>query len=154
MSSTLDEPETSHLDQHETSRLDELRARLRRQADLFDDPGAYLAGVEDALDRLGRADRAPHAPVGVRPSDFHVIVEGQPASRSDRARYLAALAIGLSTAGRSHREIIREVVDAADGATDLLQQAARSVYALRVGDAEHRRTAEAILLQCVIETKP
>lgn len=139
--------------------LERLRDRLRSQASLFDDPGAYLAGVEDTLARLRELEdddavTGSSARRWGRPSDFHVTVDGKPTSRSDRARYLAALAVGLSTAGRGHREIVDELIDTAGGSADLLQQAARSVYALRVGEAEHRRSAEAMLLQAVIEATP
>lgn len=137
-------------------RFEELRERLRSQATVFDDPGAYLAGVEDTLARLRQLQEpetlAP--PWQQRPADFFVTVDGRATSRSDRARYLAALAIGLATAGRDHREIVDELIDTAGGSTDLLQQAARSVYALRVGEAEHRRSAEALLHQAVIEARP
>lgn len=140
------------------SSIERLRERLASQANLFDDPGAYLAGVEDTLARLQELDtrgaEAPAPPRWVRPADFHATVDGRPASRSDRARYLAALAIGLATAGRGHREIVDELIAAANGSADLLQQAARSVYALRVGEAEHRKSAEAMLLQAVIEAGP
>lgn len=138
--------------------LEHLRERLSSQANLFDDPGAYLAGVEDTLARLQELDALGDEPVAtpawLRPADFHATVDGRPASRSDRARYLAALAIGLATAGRGHREIVDELIAAANGSADLLQQAARSVYALRVGEAEHRKSAEAMLLQAVIEAGP
>lgn len=136
----------------DTGEMRRIHDRLSDQATLFDDPGAYLAGVEDALDAVvGRrgGDRLTVATRGIT-----VTVEGAPARRSERARYIAALAVGLTTAGRANRDIVAELTDAADGCASLLQQAARCVYALRVGDPEHRRRAEALLLQAVIETRP
>lgn len=149
MSDTLDRPT-----ERASERLEELRERLREQASLFDDPGAYLAGVEDAIEKLSELDEPLPVALPWTHAGIRVTVADRPATRSDRARYLAALAVGLATAGRGHREIVDELIDAADGASDLLQQAARSVYALRVGEAEHRRTAEALLLQSVIEASP
>lgn len=126
------------------------RAKLEEQAHLFDDPGAYLAGVDDTFAAL-----AGRGPVAVEPGGLSVVVEpDEGVGRSDRARYLAALTVGLVTAGRDSREVIDELTDAAGTCSELLQQAARCVYSLRVGDPEHRRTAEALLLQAVIECRP
>ena len=38
------------------STTERLRRKLLAQAYLFDDPGAYAAGVEDAFDALARAE--------------------------------------------------------------------------------------------------
>ncbi|MDX1621164.1 MAG: hypothetical protein R3320_09250 [Nitriliruptorales bacterium] len=139
------------MDEERSSRLDELRDRLREQADLFDDPGAYLAGVEDTFEEL---DERPRVHRTLAPGRTRATVEAAFATRADRARYIAALAVGLTTAGRPDAEVLEELVAEADRAPDLLQQAARCVYALRVGDTEHRRAAQSLLLRAVMETSP
>ncbi|MDX1657726.1 MAG: hypothetical protein R3343_02795 [Nitriliruptorales bacterium] len=139
------------VDEERSSRLDELRHRLREQADLFDDPGAYLAGVEDTFEEL---DERPRAHRTLPPGRTRTTVEAASTTRADRARYIAALAVGLTTAGRPDPEVVEELVAEAGGAPDLLQQAARCVYALRVGDSEQRRTAQSLLLRAVMETSP
>ncbi|MDX1620080.1 MAG: hypothetical protein R3320_03760 [Nitriliruptorales bacterium] len=43
-------------------RLERLRRELSEQAEVFDDPGAYLAGVEDVFIELEREERDPELP--------------------------------------------------------------------------------------------
>ena len=43
-------------------RLERLRRELSEQAQVFDDPGAYLAGVEDVFIELERSEPDPELP--------------------------------------------------------------------------------------------
>lgn len=133
--------QTAHEDEDGES-LAGLRRRLHDQAQLFEEPGAYVAGVEDALAALDRTMPT----VATRGLGRHaVVVDGARVRLSEQARYLAALALGLVTAGHDDGRIVEELIDAAEGSGARLRQAARSVYALRIGDAASRRAAERLL---------
>jgi hypothetical protein len=112
--------------------VDELGERTRRwavgRAHLFSDPAAYLAGVEDALSRLGGADlggEAPEQRAGggwsgpVRPAGAET--EGFEAD----AAWIAARAWSLTEAGAPRDAAVAELRAAARGDAAVLLAARR-----------------------------
>lgn len=90
---------------------------------------------------------APSLPVSAR-----VEPEDEP-TRADHARYLAALAVGLVSAGWAPRDTVEELVTAG-GCEALLAQAARAVYPMRIGDAWQRQRARTLLLDAANRMRP
>lgn len=71
----------------------------------------------------------------------------EPTRRSEHARYLAALALGLGSAGWRHATVVEELVGAAGDCESVLLQASRLVYPMRIGDPDQRQRARCLLLE-------
>lgn len=73
----------------------------------------------------------------------------------DRANYLAALAVGLATAGVPDDAAVDELVAAADGRHGDAVAARRRLYASTLGSCERRRQAARLLaLVCQRTARP
>lgn len=72
----------------------------------------------------------------------------------DRAMYLAALAVGLATAGVRDDEAIPTLVSACDGKHGDAVAARRRLYSSRLGSVPDRREADRLLHLVCTRTRP